>query len=123
MKPISLLLAASLVANVALLAVYVTRSPSTVSAPAAGSRSPATSATAADTDAALRAALASGDAAALRAAGLSPELARDLALARAFTPMPHAPKMRPILAGGAAAVARLVRASSNWWRAANSRTR
>ena len=106
MKPISLLLAASLVANVALVTVYVTRSPSTVSAPAAGSRSPATSATAADTDAALRAALASGDAAALRAAGLSPELARDLALARAFTK----------IAAHAHAARAQNAADTRWWR-------
>ncbi len=84
MKPASLLLAASLVANAALVAAYVTRSPAP--APATSGATPVrTSAAGSRASAdALRAALASGDAAALRAAGLSPDLARDLALGRAF---------------------------------------
>jgi hypothetical protein len=87
MKPVTLLLAGSLAANVLLVGWYLARSegasrpanarPAPVATPAAsGSR-------AADAEA-LRVALATGDAAALAAAGVSPDIARQLAIGRAF---------------------------------------
>ena len=83
MKLTPLLLVASLVANVALLAFVATRPPSTAPA-AAPATAHTTAAASPGLSAALRAALASGDAAALQAAGLPADLARDLALGRAF---------------------------------------
>ena len=84
MKPAHLLLAASLLANVTLVAVLVTR-PSTRDR---GTRPTATSAPlpagSLAASEALRAALASGDAAALAAAGANPDVARNLALGRAL---------------------------------------
>ncbi len=82
MKATVLLLAASLLANAAFLAVIATR-PDSDSTFASSANPAATGAakSAAASDA-LRSALASGDAAALEAAGLSRELARELALAR-----------------------------------------
>ncbi len=84
MKPTSLLLVASLVANVALIGVYAVRSPATAPAPSASSKPTFSTPTAAGRDDALRAALASGDTAALQAAGLSASQAREIALGRAF---------------------------------------
>ena len=86
MKPPTLLLAASLAANAALLALLCFRSaPSdsasaTVAPSALADSAPASSAK----NDALVAALASGDAAALTAAGVSPEVINQLAAARAF---------------------------------------
>jgi len=86
MKPPTLLLATSLAANAALLALLLFRpapsdSASAMVAPAAlADSAPASSAK----NDALVAALASGDAAALTAAGISPEVINQLAAARAF---------------------------------------
>jgi hypothetical protein len=77
-KPLVLLLGASLLANAAWIAVTVTR-PDRAEAPAPAATPHVSSAPSSDT---LRAALASGDAAALEAAGLPRELARELALGR-----------------------------------------
>lgn len=86
MKPTLLLLSGSLVANAALVAVLVTRSPGPTASvsPARPSTSTSRSGPADDADA-LRAALAAGDAKALEAAGVSPEIARELALGRVFS--------------------------------------
>ena len=107
MKPISLLLSASLIANVAFIAVIATR-PATPPTPKATS---STSSTNGDSDAtrradALRAALASGDAAALAAAGVSPEIARELMIGRTFARM--AEKVR--------ANRTKATADEKWWR-------
>ena len=87
MKLTPLLLAASLVANAALLAFVATRSAPNAPAPVPPAANPANSASAREADTAsagLRAALASGDLAALQAAGLPADLARDVLLGRAF---------------------------------------
>lgn len=86
-KPTSLLLIASLLANVALIAVFATRSPDDAHRSARASTGGQTSAPSRDAvkDASLRAALAAGDAKALEAAGLTPELARDVALGRTLS--------------------------------------
>ncbi len=104
MKPTVLLLAASLVANVAFVALYATRSPAP--APAASSAPTPSAARPAAGDSALRAALASGDAAALRAAGVAPELARELAAGRAFARLSE--KLR--------AAKSAAPADGKWWR-------
>ncbi|MBL9199693.1 MAG: hypothetical protein JNL39_04260 [Opitutaceae bacterium] len=78
-KALSLLLAASLVANIAFVAVAVTRSPSATTPAGPAATPPRNSGAPSD---ALRTALASGNVAALEAAGLSPEQARELALGR-----------------------------------------
>ena len=87
MKPASAVLAASLLVNAALVALFFTRS--TAPAPVgANGLSPASAHSTPDASVAsrnaLQAALASGDVAALEAAGLSPEAARELLLGRAF---------------------------------------
>ncbi|MCX6953221.1 MAG: hypothetical protein NTV51_13800 [Verrucomicrobia bacterium] len=86
MKPTTLLLAASLVANVALVALVATHSadPAPASSAAIGTASGKPSGSASASSDALRAALASGDTAALTAAGLPADVARDLSLGRAF---------------------------------------
>ncbi len=87
MKPSTALLAASLLANAALVAVHVTRAPASAPATGGSSADPraAESATSGTVNLeTLRAALASGDTAALVAAGLSPEAARELTVGRAF---------------------------------------
>ena len=87
MKPTTLLLSASLFANIAFVALVATRpaNPSTApSAPTSPGKAGSPDASAAKTDA-LRAALASGDAAALEAAGISSDTARELALGRTFS--------------------------------------
>jgi hypothetical protein len=83
-KSTTLLLAASLLANIALVAVIATHSAAPAPASVVVASPAARTATAKNSDA-LRAALNSGDAAALEAAGLSPELARELALGRIFS--------------------------------------
>ena len=88
MKPTTLLLIASLVANVALVGVFysagsTTPAATSIAAGNSSARSATTAGSAANTDA-LRTALAAGDAAALEAAGLSAEAARELALGRTF---------------------------------------
>ena len=107
MKPITLLLAASLIANGAFVAWLVTKS-SPPPAPISHSETPgATAEVEAGRKAdALRAALVSGDAAALEAAGVSPEIARELAIGRTFARM--AEKIR-------AAQARNT-SEQPWWR-------
>lgn len=86
MKPTSLLLLASLSANVALIALVAIRpaAPTAApqSAPTAAGQPRAKPAAGED---ALRAALASGSRQELEAAGLSPELARELSLGRTFS--------------------------------------
>lgn len=83
MKPTTLLLAASLIANVAFVTVFVTR-PAAPGVPAHHAHPEKNSSPAGTGQQdALRAALASGDRGALEAAGLSPELAREIALGRA----------------------------------------
>ncbi len=77
MKPILPLLAASLLANVAFVAVAVTRSPS----PPARAEPSARTATAPAPDP-LRAALAAGDTTALEAAGVPNQVVRELMLGR-----------------------------------------
>lgn len=108
MKPTTLVLAASLVANLALVGVYYSArsaSSATTSASSAptAAKSPASFAANADT---LRAALASGDAAALEAAGLSAGTARELVLGRALARF--AEKMR--------AAQSTAGADGKWWR-------
>lgn len=107
MKPLPLLLTASLLANVAFVALVATRSsaPSATREPAASASGSSASADARRADA-LRAALASGDAAAMEAAGIPADVARELALGRIFARM--AEKIR---ASGS-------KASSDtpWWR-------
>ncbi len=106
-KSTTVLLAASLVANVACVAWIATRTgPAPTSANAGIIRaSAAGSGSAKDADA-LRAALASGNAAALEAAGLSPQLARELALGRTFSQL--AEKIRAARARAAP--------DGRWWR-------
>lgn len=104
MKATVLLLAASLLANAAFIAVTATRpnfdSASSSATPAAG---PIKSTASSD---ALRSALASGDAAALEAAGLSRELARELALGRSISR----------LADKARATSAHATGDGKWWR-------
>lgn len=85
MKSSTLFLAASLLANIALVAVIATRSSSPAAAPASAAPQAAKPAGTAKNPDALRAALNAGDVAALEAAGLSPDVARDLALGRIFS--------------------------------------
>ncbi len=108
MKPTSLLLTASLVANLALVGVYVTRSRTESPAPSPANKPIAPSATVTPTsrDSALRDALAAGDAAALQAAGLSPSVAREIALARALGKI-----------ADRARTARAATTDASWWRA------
>jgi hypothetical protein len=106
-KPIPLLFTASLIANVAFVAVIATRP----AAPSAPKSLPGTAARNGDSEAArkveaLRAALASGDAAALAAAGVSPDIARDLMIGRTFSRM--AEKVR--------ASQSKATADEKWWR-------
>lgn len=108
MKLTPLLLAASLIANVALIVVMATRLDTTPAPKSA----PSTTSTNSDSDAtrradALRAALASGDAAALAAAGVSAEIARELMVGRTFARM--AEKVR--------ASQTKATADDKWWRA------
>lgn len=112
MKPTSLLLTVSLLGNVALLAVFATRSTESATRPESAaavvqSKLPGNG----GPDAPLRAALAAGDPKALEAAGLTPELARDIALGRkvalltaqirqAETPAAENRWWRPVTPGG-----------------------
>jgi hypothetical protein len=106
-KPITLLLAGSLLANAALVGFFALRAKPTPSAAVAAKASSLTRAGdgSANLDA-LRAALASGDAAALEAAGVSPEVARELAIGRTFSRM--AEKIRSAQGKGTA--------DGRWWR-------
>ncbi|MSU47660.1 MAG: hypothetical protein EXS37_00935 [Opitutus sp.] len=106
MKPTALLLVASLLTNIALVAVYVTRAPAPDRLPTAAARSAGLSAVVTAKEDALRAALASGDTAALQAAGVSPEQARELALGRTFSQI--AARARATQAKGAG--------DARWWR-------
>lgn len=104
MKPITLLLTASLFANVALVAFVATRSGDSAAPASAPTASKSPGAPAAGSDA-LRAALASGDTAALTAAGVPSDVARDLTLGRAFAR--YQQKM---------SAARTVPGDARWWR-------
>lgn len=84
MKPTTLLLSASLVANIALVGVVATRSPESASDRPSTSAAPASARLSSADSEALRTALASGDLAALKAAGLPADVARDLALGKAL---------------------------------------
>ncbi len=110
MKPVTLLLATSLIANAALVTIYLGRAP----APAAPAENVTQVATKphhnAGTDDVLRTALATGDAAALQAAGLSPALAREIAASRSLSRLFE--KLRATKAN--------VTADSRWWRSQNS---
>jgi hypothetical protein len=100
-----LVLAGSLIANLALVAALVLRAP-TSSAPGPAAPDKPVVGRAGDKSAeALRAALASGDAAALEAAGLPAEAARQLAVGRAFS------RLTPRQGS---------RTDGRWWRSANS---
>lgn len=105
MKPTTLLLLASLVANAALVFVLTTRSSSKPAASTSSAR-PTAAAPAGTREAELRAALASGDAAALEAAGVPADLARELVLGRAFARL--AERMRAIQGKAAG--------DERWWR-------
>lgn len=110
MKPTTLLLAASLVANVALVGVFVTRpADSGASSPSStgAGRVDGTGKSSLD---ALRAALASGDLAALKAAGVPADVARDLALGRALARFQQ--KVQAARAGNAN--------DGRWWRSRNA---
>lgn len=107
MKATTLFLAASLVANVALVGLYVVRAPAAAPAPASTrAKASAASAPASAGDAALRAALASGDTAALQAAGLDPALAREISLGRAFAKIAERARAARAQTG----------ADAPWWR-------
>lgn len=105
-KPTSLLLAASLVANVAIVGLYLARPPArpAETLPTTAAPRPAGGQPDAAVSEALRAALERGDAAALTAAGLSPELAREIALGRTFSRLAERIRTQP--AGG----------DARWWR-------
>lgn len=85
MKPITLLLAASLLANVAFIAVQAIRPAAPAPPPATRAETAAAATGLAGRDDALRAALSAGSAKDLEAAGIAPEVARELALGRAFS--------------------------------------
>ena len=88
MKATTLLLAASLVGNIALATLMVTRTNPGASIMSAPNLARKSADGAADKSGeALRAALASGDAAALAAAGVPPEVARELMIGRTFARM------------------------------------
>jgi hypothetical protein len=87
MKPTTLLFAASLLGNVALIAVIATRGDSSAPTNSLTVPAPKTSDSAAQKADALRAALTSGDAAALAAAGVPAEIARELMFGRTFARM------------------------------------
>ena len=114
MKLTTLLLIASLLANVAFVAVWATRGPTPPPMPAAHPASGAATARPTSRDDSLRAALSAGTVKDLEAAGLAPELARELALGRTFSRViarARADRANP--------------AGQRWWRsvpsAANSR--
>jgi hypothetical protein len=110
MKPTTLLLAASLVANVALVGVFVTRPSGTSAAASASASRTDGSVSGKSTLDALRAALASGDLAALKAAGVPADVARDLALGRALARFQQ--KVQAARASGAN--------DGRWWRSRNA---
>lgn len=114
MKTSTLLLTASLAANVALVALLYTRSanasvdPARAAANAHASSTPAVN-SGSDAMEKLKAALASGDLAALQAAGLPPELARKLALGEVMSR--YADRIRALQAKND---------DKRWWRSGNS---
>jgi hypothetical protein len=99
-------LAASLIGNVALLAFLVSRRPSSQNPVVADGTTPLPQQSTGTSAESLRAALASGDAAALQAAGVSADVARDLALGRTFAKT--ADRLRATQSKGSA--------DSRWWR-------
>ncbi len=105
MKPTTLLLIASLLANVALLTLVATRSAPAGPAPSASTAAQTGGAKPSVSDAALRQALVSGNTAALEAAGLDPALARELAIGRAFTRL-----------AGRVQANKAAAADTRWWR-------
>ena len=104
MKATVLLLAASLLANAAFIAVTATR-PNFDSASSRATATTGATKSTASSDA-LRSALASGDAAALEAAGLSRDLACELALGRSISR----------LADKARATSAQATGDGKWWR-------
>lgn len=84
-KPVTLLLVASLLANVALVTIYLGRVPAPAATSGNATRVAINPHHDSSADGALRFALATGDAAALQAAGLSPELAREIAAGRSLS--------------------------------------
>ena len=106
-KATTLLLATSLIGNVALVALLATRNDSSPGAAnMSGARSVSADSETARKSDALRAALASGDAAALAAAGVPPEVARELMIGRTFSRM--AEKIR--------ATRTKAPSDEHWWR-------
>lgn len=108
MKPATLLLTASLIANLAFVGVLATRpaaSKPTTSAVTPPSRSGSTAGSNANAEA-IRAALASGDVAALEAAGVSSDIAREISLGRTFSRL--AEKLRAAQTKNSA--------DSRWWK-------
>ncbi len=106
MKPTTLLLCASLLANLALVAVFVTRSSAPEAPHAANpNRAAAAPAPTSANSSALQAAFASGDVNALVAAGVSPEIARELALARKLAQLAAKSRAQANTSG-----------DSKWWR-------
>jgi hypothetical protein len=107
-KPASLLLIASLLANAALVAVLATRSPDESRLAGRNASGVSTPSPARDArgETALRTALAAGEAKALEAAGVAPELAHDIALGRKLSQLTA--QIRQTETGGA---------DSRWWRA------
>lgn len=107
-KTTTLLLIASLLANVAFFAVLANRAPAPAPVPAIAAAAGTAAARPAAKDDALRAALTSGTVKDLEAAGLAPDLARELALGRTFS---------RVIARAQAEKAS--QASGRWWRSAS----
>lgn len=105
-KPTSLLLAGSIVANLALVGVLILRAPAPVNSRSTTASASVPASSGSRADAALRAALAAGDVAALEAAGVPPEAARRLAANGALTRATE--KLR--------ALQGRVAANGRWWR-------
>lgn len=106
MKPVVLFFSASIIANAVLVAVLATRSAT--SSPAAPSSAAIRNTSRSDNPTksdSLLAALASGDVKALEAAGVSPALARELAIGRTFSRL--AEKVRATQAK---------KSDGRWWR-------
>ncbi len=108
MKPFTLLLSASLLANLTLVAVLATRPAASDSSPTSDAMRPLganPTTKIAQNSSALQAALASGDVNALIAAGVSPETARELALARKLAQLAAKARAQATTSG-----------DGKWWR-------
>lgn len=106
MKPSTLLLIASLLANIALVAVLATRPSAPPTASVSRAATPVPASAADRGEAALRAALAAGRARDLEAAGIAPEVARQIEFGRTFAHL--LAQMRSEKA---------TQANTRWWRA------